>query len=127
MGWQLSERRVSTLAAALGRRCPACGKGRLYRSYLKIAERCPVCGLDLARHDTGDGPAVFVILLVGFAVVGLALWVEVRFQPPYWMHLTLWLPLTLALSLALLPPLKAWLVAQAYRHDLLRQRPGDAG
>jgi uncharacterized protein (DUF983 family) len=84
------------LAAGLRRRCPACGQGRLYESYLEVADRCAVCDLDLSSQDSGDGPAVFIILIVGFVVVGLAL----------------------------LPPLKAWLIALHYRHDLLDQRPG---
>ena len=64
-------------------------------------------------------------MLVGFIVVGLALWVEVRFMPPYWLHLAVWLPLILLLSLSMLPVLKAWLVAQHYRHNILDRRPGD--
>ncbi len=124
MGRQLSQP-ISSLAAALGRRCPACGQGKLYVSYLKVADQCTVCGLDLKKQDSGDGPAVFVIMLVGFVVVGLALVVEVQLTPPYWLHLVLWLPLTLLLSLGLLPVLKAWLIAQHYRHNLLDRRPGD--
>jgi uncharacterized protein (DUF983 family) len=115
---------VSPLSAALRRRCPRCGEGRLFSGYLKVADRCESCGLDLRRQDTGDGPAVFVILVVGFIIVGLALVVEVRYTPPYWLHLALWLPLTVGLALVLLPPLKAWLVAQHYRHDLLDDQPG---
>ena len=111
--------KVSRLAAALGRRCPACGEGRLYVSYLKVADRCPVCDLDFHAEETGDGPAVFIILIVGFIVVGLALWLEMTLSPPMWLHMVLWLPLILGLSLGLLPLLKAWMVAQHYRHDLL--------
>ncbi|HEX9648018.1 MAG TPA: DUF983 domain-containing protein [Alphaproteobacteria bacterium] len=115
---------ISPLSAALRRRCPRCGEGRLFAGYLTVAERCEVCDLDLRRQDTGDGPAVFVILLLGFIIVGLALAVEVRVAPPYWLHLILWLPLTIGLALVMLPPLKAWLIAQHYRHDLLDDRPG---
>jgi len=96
----------------------------LFAGYLTVAERCEVCDLDFRRLDAGDGPAVFVILLLGVIVVGLALVVEVRFTPPYWLHLVLWLPLTIGLALVMLPPLKAWLIAQHYRHDLLDDRPG---
>jgi uncharacterized protein (DUF983 family) len=124
VGRQLSHP-VSPIAAALGRRCPGCGQGKLYGSYLKVADRCTVCGLDLKEQDSGDGPAVFVIMLVGFIVVGLALVVEVQLTPPYWLHLVIWLPLTLLLSLSLLPVLKAWLIALHYRHNLLDPRPGD--
>ncbi len=83
-----------------------------------------MCGLDLRDQDSGDGPAVFIILIVGFVVVGLALWLEIAFAPPMWLHLLLWIPLILGLALVLLPPLKAWLIALHYRHDLLDQRPG---
>lgn len=113
------KRDVSRLAAALGRRCPACGEGHLYVSYLKVVDRCPVCDLDLHSHDSGDGPAVFIILIVGFVVVGLALWLEMTLSPPMWVHMVLWLPLILGLSLGMLPLLKAWMVAQYYRHGLL--------
>jgi len=126
VGRQLNEP-VSSLNAALGRRCPRCGRGRLFASYLKVADRCAVCGLDLKAQDSGDGPAVFIMLIVGFVVVGLALWVEVAFAPSYWVHLVLWFPLTFALVLTLLPVFKAWLVAQHYRHDLLKGGGADGG
>jgi uncharacterized protein (DUF983 family) len=73
--------------------------------------------LDLSFADTADGPAVFVMFIVGFTVVGAALAVEILFQPPYWLHLALWLPLTLLLALGLLRPLKGVLLAQQYRHN----------
>lgn len=87
-----------------------------------MADRCSACGLDLKAADSGDGPAVFVIFLVGPVVVGLALWVEVVFSPPYWVHMVLWGPAILAGSLALLRPFKATLIALQYRH-----RAGDSG
>jgi uncharacterized protein (DUF983 family) len=121
VGRQLRQRPISSLATAITRRCPACGQGKLYASYLKVADRCSVCDLSLADHDTGDGPAVFVILPVGFITVGLAFWFEATFMPPTWLHLVIWLPVILGLSLGLLPILKAWLIAQHYRHEL----PGD--
>jgi uncharacterized protein (DUF983 family) len=104
------------LKVALGRRCPACGEGRLFKSYLKVAERCAVCGLDLSAQDSGDGPAVFIILILGFVVVGLALWVEIDFSPPLWLHALIWPPLILAGSLLALPVFKALLIALQYRH-----------
>jgi uncharacterized protein (DUF983 family) len=106
----------SALAAGLACRCPRCGRGRLFKGLLDVAPTCGVCGLDLSAVDSGDGPAVFVILLLGFVVVGLALWVEVRFEPPMWVHLVLWTPLILGGSIGMLRPLKAWMVAQNYRH-----------
>jgi uncharacterized protein (DUF983 family) len=97
-------------------RCPRCGEGRLFRGFLSVEPRCANCGLDLSFADSGDGPAVFVILIVGLVVVGLALFVEFTFHPPYWLHALLWVPLVLGLSLGLLRPLKGWLIAQQYLH-----------
>lgn len=77
---------------------------------------CPSCGLDYSRVDSGDGPAVFIIMFLGFIVVGLALWVEMKYEPPVWLHLLLWTPLVLGGSLALLRPFKATLIALQYRH-----------
>jgi uncharacterized protein (DUF983 family) len=110
---------VSIVAAALACRCPRCGKGRLYDGLLSVAARCSVCGLDLAAQDAGDGPAVFVILVLGAIVVALAAVVEVRFAPPLWVHLVLWTPLILGGAILLLRPLKAGLIALQYRHRSL--------
>lgn len=107
---------VSLLKAGLKARCPRCGEGRLFRGFLDVQTRCPVCDLDYSRVDSGDGPAVFVILLVGLVVVGLALWLELAYTPPIWLHLVLWVPLILVLSLGLLRPMKATLIALQYRH-----------
>lgn len=72
--------------------------------------------MELSRHDAGDGPVAFVILAVGFLVVGLALLVEVQYGWPVWLHLLVWLPLALALTLALMRPLKALLIGLQYKH-----------
>jgi uncharacterized protein (DUF983 family) len=113
------------LAVAFGSRCPRCGKGKLFRGFLTLAERCDSCGLDFAKVDTGDGPAVFVILIVGFLVVAAALATEVVFAPPYWVQLVLWLPATLILCLGLLRPVKAMLVALQYKHKAAQGRPAE--
>lgn len=107
---------VSPFAAGLKGRCPRCGRGRLFAGFLRTAPRCDDCGLDFGFADSGDGPAVFIILVVGFIVVGAALAVEVLYQPPYWLHGLLWLPLTVLLSLGLLRPFKATLLALQFRH-----------
>jgi uncharacterized protein (DUF983 family) len=121
--------RVSTLRAGLTCRCPRCGRGRLFSGFLTVAPVCAACGLDLSHHDSGDGPAVFVILVVGFAVVALALILETTFQPPTWLHMTIELPLILAGSLGLLRPFKATLVALQFRHRAREhrrdERPGE--
>ena len=81
-----------------------------------MAPDCARCGLSFAKFDSGDGPAVFIILIAGFLVCGLALWVEVNWSPPYWVHAVLWLPLILIVTLGLLRPLKSWLIHQQYKH-----------
>ena len=107
---------LSPLKTGLLCRCPRCGRGRVFHGFLDVAPSCPVCGLDLAKVDTGDGPAVFIMFVVGFLVVGLALVVQVRYDPPYWLQLTIWLPAILGLSLGLLRPFKSILLSLQYRH-----------
>lgn len=97
--------------------CPRCGKGSLFEGYLNVAPRCASCNLDYSLLDAGDGPAVFVILIVGAIVAGSALFVEFEFQPPYWVHAVVWLPLVIGLSLALLRLAKSLLIFLQYRHD----------
>ncbi len=77
---------------------------------------CNACGLELASQDSGDGPAVFIILILGFVVVGLALWTEIAHEPPLWVHALLWPPLILGGSLGLLRPCKAAMIALQYRN-----------
>ena len=118
---------VSPYAAGLRGRCPRCGEGRLFAGYLTLAPRCERCDLDYSFADAGDGPAVFVILIAGFVVVGLALVTEATWRPPYWLHAALWLPLLLALTLGLLRPLKGLLVALQFHHKAEEGRlDGDA-
>jgi uncharacterized protein (DUF983 family) len=106
----------SVLSASLKGRCPRCGKGRLFRGYLAVRPSCPSCGLDYSGFEAGDGPAVFVILIVGAIVAGGALLTEVAFQPPYWVHALIWGPALVILSLAFLRPLKAALIVLQYKH-----------
>jgi uncharacterized protein (DUF983 family) len=103
-------------------RCPRCGIGNLFSGLLTVAERCTHCDLDLSAQDSGDGPAVFVIFIVGPIVTGLAFWLEFSFKPPMWVHLVLWVPAILGGSIALLRPFKAVLVALQFRH-----KAGEAG
>ena len=91
-------------APGLTCRCPRCGKGKLFQGFLTLRPRCEACGLDYAFADSGDGPAVFIILLAGFIVVGCALIVEFMYQPPFWLHALLWLPLILAVDAAAAAP-----------------------
>lgn len=107
---------LSPVLTGLACRCPRCGRGRLFSGFLQVAERCEVCGLDLSNHDSGDGPAVFVIFALGIIVVPLALWVESVFQPPLWLHAVLWSCVILAGALGLLRLFKGILVALQYKH-----------
>jgi len=100
---------------SLAGRCPRCGEGKLFAGFLNLAPACDKCGLSYDKLDQGDGPAVFIILIAGFVVCGLALWVEVTYEPPYWVHVVLWTPLILALTLGLLRPLKSLMVWQQFR------------
>ncbi len=109
---------VSPIRAGITCRCPRCGRGKLFSGFLDVTKRCAECKLDFSKQDGGDGPAVFVIMILGFVIVGLALVVEMNFAPPVWLHLVLWIPLTFIGSLALLRPFKATLIALQYRHKV---------
>lgn len=107
---------VSPFVAGLTCKCPRCGKGKLFSGFLSLRPGCDRCGLDYGFIDAGDGPAVFIILLAGFVVVGCALIVEVKYQPPFWVHAALWIPLILVTTLLPLRPMKALLIALQYHH-----------
>jgi uncharacterized protein (DUF983 family) len=112
----LPEKRRFPLRAALLGKCPRCGQGKLFDGFLTLAPACDKCGLDYGFADAGDGPAVFVTLLAGFVVLGLALWVELVFEPPFWVHIVIFLPLTVVVCLGMLRPLKAVMVAAQFHH-----------
>lgn len=112
----------SPFLAGLACRCPRCGKGPLLQGFLTPRPRCEACGLDYGFADAGDGPAIFVILLAGFIVVGSALVVEVLYQPPLWLHAVLWLPLILLVTLLPLRALKGLLIALQYHHKAAEGR-----
>ncbi|MGH6895916.1 MAG: DUF983 domain-containing protein [Geminicoccaceae bacterium] len=112
----------SALSSSLRCRCPACVEGPLFEGFLTVRPRCPACGVDLSGQDSGDGPVAFIILIVGGIVVALALVTEVRYGLPVWLHLLLWLPLTMILVLALMRPFKALLIALQYKQPPPRFR-----
>ena len=103
--------------ALLGR-CPRCGSGPLFSGVLAVREACPTCGLDLRAHDSGDGPAMAGIFVVGALAVIAALVVDVRYEPPLWVHAALWPVVVLPLSLAVMRVAKGLLVALQYRHRM---------
>jgi uncharacterized protein (DUF983 family) len=113
---------VSPFAAGPACRCPRCGRGRLFDGFLTVAERCTDCGLDLHQANSGDGPAVFLIFILGAVVVPLALWVETAFAPPLWLHAVVWSLVVLGGALGLLRSFKATLIALQFRY-----KAGDDG
>ena len=99
-------------------RCPACGIGAMFGRYLKVNDHCPSCGEALHHQRADDAPPYITIVIVGHIVVPLVLTVERHWQPPEWVHAVLWLPLTLALVLAILPVAKGALIGLQWAHRL---------
>jgi uncharacterized protein (DUF983 family) len=104
-------------AAALFGLCPQCGANGLFGGIARFAPRCRACGLDYSRFNVGDGPAAFLIMVIGAVVVALALWVEFSFNPPIWLHVVLWTPVIAAATLGGLHVTKAALLITEYRRS----------
>ena len=107
---------AQTVLRGLACRCPRCGQGKLFEGFLNLRKRCETCDLDYAFIDTGDGPAIFIMMLAGAIVVGAALIVEVKYQPPFWVHAALWGPLILITTLLPLRAMKSLLIALQFHH-----------
>jgi uncharacterized protein (DUF983 family) len=107
---------LQSVRRGLACKCPRCGQGKLFTGFLTLRPTCEACGLDYTFIDTGDGPAIFIIMLAGAIVVACALIVEVKYQPPFWLHAVLWLPLILATTLLPLRSMKALLIALQFHH-----------
>jgi len=122
----MSEQTLPTLVQSAMRglacRCPRCGRGKLYSGFLTLRPACEFCELDYAFIDSGDGPAVFIILIAGAVVVACALIVEVKYEPPFWVHAVLWLPLILATTLLPLRSMKSLLIALQFHHKAAEGR-----
>jgi len=101
---------LAALRRGFGRHCPACGDQGLYHRYLKVNARCPGCGEELHHHRADDAPPYFTMFIVGHLVVPGALLLERFAAPPTWQHLAVWLPLTMLLTLWLLPRVKGALI-----------------
>lgn len=114
--------RSSLAEAALFGCCPRCGARTLFEGPVKFAERCSACGLDLARFNVGDGPAAFLTLIIGAVITGLAIWLDQAVRPPFWVHILLWVPITVGAVLAGLRVSKALLLIAEYRN-----KAGEAG
>jgi len=107
-----------TLCQALRGVCPRCKQGKIFETWRDLSPRetCPVCALPLGKHDNGDGPAVFLIFILGVAIVPLALIADRLFTIPLWVHGVLWTGLALILCVAMLRPLKSYIITLQYRH-----------
>lgn len=103
------------LTTALAGLCPRCGARRIFAGFARFADRCSNCALDFTQFNVGDGPAAFLIMIVGTLITIGAIAVELSFEPPFWVHILIWPPLTLALVLGLLRIAKAALLALEYR------------
>jgi uncharacterized protein (DUF983 family) len=104
--------------AAMQGRCPRCGQGALFGGFLKVRAICATCDLDYTTIQTGDGPASFIMQIAGFVVGFSALFVEIKYHPPMWLHLIVWLPLVVALSLALMRPGRGLMIGLQYRNQV---------
>lgn len=116
---------VEPVSAGLRGRCPRCGEGHLFSGFLTVGAECSECALDYSFADAGDGPAVFVILIIGFIVVGLALWVEVTIAPALIIHFLIWIPLALVLGLVALRLFKGVLITLQYANKAAQGKLDD--
>jgi uncharacterized protein (DUF983 family) len=105
----------SSLRAALAGNCPRCGARSLFAGWVRFADRCRACGLEFFGFNVGDGPAAFLIFIVGTIVVVGALVVDGAYSPPWWVHLV-WIPVAAALTIGGLRVSKGWLLVQEYKH-----------
>ena len=106
---------LSPMSTGMAGRCPRCGEGRLFKSLLRLVDRCGVCGLDMGFAEEGDGPAVFVILIFGFLIAGLALLLHYALKPPVWIEIVFWTPVTIVLCVIALRWMKGIMIATQYR------------
>jgi uncharacterized protein (DUF983 family) len=95
-------------------RCPACGRGKMFRKFLKVDDACPECGEELHHQRADDFPAYLVIVIVGHILVPIILAVETAFAPAYWVHAVLWGPAVLGMTLGLIQPVKGAVVAMQW-------------
>lgn len=121
---------LSPMQTGLRGRCPRCGQGHLFDGFLKLRPKCEVCGLDYSFADPADGPAFFVMMFVCIPAVAFALWLEIAYQPSFWVHLVTTLPFVLLTCIPPLQPLKGWLVASQFFYKAEEgrlARPKEAG
>lgn len=109
---------VEMMKRALHCKCPKCGQGDIFPSTFSadLKDKCDECGFDLTKNDTADGPAVFLIFILGTLLVPLAILLDIWLEPPLWVQAVLWTVLAVLLTLGGLKPVKAYIVALEYKH-----------
>ena len=117
-------KQVSPVAGALSGLCPRCKSKTLFAGWVRFADKCRACGLDFASFNVGDGPAAFLILIIGAILVASALIVDGMFSPPWWVHL-IWIPIGVGLTILGLRWAKALLITQEYIHRAREGRIAD--
>lgn len=110
------DKNITIAYSSLMARCPRCGKGRIYNTFFDVSDNCAVCGLSLKEHEQGDGPAFFCICIIGSLVGILAAVIEIMFQPPFWLHAAIWIPLIIISSILGIRATKSALIALQYRY-----------
>lgn len=112
---------LSSLTTGLRCACPQCGRGKLFNGLLETRKACDACGLDFTRLDSQDGAAFFIIVFYSAVVIPLAVWFEFAVEPPVWVHVAIWVPVVIGGSIMLLRPLKAWMLAQQFKHNVFSE------
>nr|WP_066808060.1 DUF983 domain-containing protein [Sphingomonas asaccharolytica] len=115
-----------SLDVALKGLCPRCGARTLFAGSVRFADRCSACGLDISAFNVGDGPAAFLILILGAVIVAAAITLELSLSPPFWVHMLIWIPVTAIAVVGALRVSKAGLLALEYRNKARGFRSGDA-
>jgi len=100
--------------------CPECGQASMFKGWLKLVDRCPVCGLDYKFAHADDGPAFFALCITAFPLTFIAVWLEVEFDPPWWVHALVSVPILAVGCLGSLRPFKGWLVASQYLNEAVQ-------
>lgn len=108
---------IEAMRRGLRGRCPVCGQGRIFSRFLKVVPQCAHCATPLGKLRADDAPPYFTILLVGHIVVPSMLLLEQIAAPPIWVHMALWIPLTLLLALGFLQPIKGVVIGVLWRLD----------
>lgn len=122
---QIQKGQSGLVQAALFGECPACGARTLFAGWVRFASRCRACGHDFSSYNVGDGPAAFLILVIGALVCALALVLQVRISPPFWVHILLWVPITSALVLLSLRVSKAAMLIHEARAEVREGKIAD--